>query len=83
LCTVHRAENTDDPQRLSGIFKALEIISAEISVVLPLHPWPRSKLLGIGYDFASGKNLQMNCGKRSVVDLKIVCMGMEMPERRL
>ncbi len=55
LCTVHRAENTDDPQRLAGIFKALEIISEEIPVVLPLHPRTRSKLAGIGYDFASSK----------------------------
>lgn len=55
LCTVHRAENTDDPQRLAGIFKALEIISEEIPVVLPLHPRTRSKLSGIGYNFASSK----------------------------
>lgn len=55
LCTAHRAENTDDPQRLAGIFKALEIISEEISVVLPLHPRTRSKLSGIGYNFASSK----------------------------
>ncbi len=55
LCTVHRAENTDDPQRLSGIFKALERISQELPVVLPLHPRTRNKLAGIGYDFANSK----------------------------
>ena len=38
LATVHRAENTDDPQRLKNIFDAFEEISAEIPVVLPLHP---------------------------------------------
>jgi len=38
LATVHRAENTDDPQRLKNIFDAFEEISADIPVVLPLHP---------------------------------------------
>jgi UDP-GlcNAc3NAcA epimerase len=38
LCTIHRAENTDDPRRLEGIAKALDQISAEIPVVLPIHP---------------------------------------------
>jgi UDP-GlcNAc3NAcA epimerase len=38
LATVHRAENTDDPQRLRGIFEALVEISKEIPVVLPVHP---------------------------------------------
>ena len=38
LATVHRAENTDDSQRLRNIFEALAEISNEIPVVLPLHP---------------------------------------------
>lgn len=38
LCTIHRAENTDDPVRLKNIFDALNQISRETSVVLPLHP---------------------------------------------
>ncbi len=41
LCTVHRAENTDDPQRLSSILGALNDISGEMRVVLPLHPRTR------------------------------------------
>ncbi|MDE2996225.1 MAG: UDP-N-acetylglucosamine 2-epimerase (non-hydrolyzing) [Bacteroidota bacterium] len=36
LATVHRAENTDDPDRLRGIFDALGSLGA--SVLLPLHP---------------------------------------------
>jgi UDP-GlcNAc3NAcA epimerase len=36
---VHRAENTDDGVRLTGIFEALdEIATADCPVVLPLHP---------------------------------------------
>ena len=53
LCTVHRAENTDRPERLISIFTALQEINKSLSVVLPLHPrtqnlvrnWGASKLL--------------------------------------
>lgn len=38
LCTVHRAENTDDPEKLEGIFDALSIIAKDIKIVIPLHP---------------------------------------------
>ena len=38
LCTVHRAENTDDKKRLQNIFEALDEIGKEVQVVLPLHP---------------------------------------------
>lgn len=38
LATVHRAENTDDPERLIGIFKALAEIGKETAVVIPMHP---------------------------------------------
>ena len=38
LCTVHRAENTDDSKRLTSIFQALQEINKELQVVIPLHP---------------------------------------------
>jgi len=38
LATVHRAENTDNPQSLQNIFDALINLSKTIQVVLPLHP---------------------------------------------
>ena len=38
LSTCHRAENTDNIQRLSSILKGLTNIAKEIPVVLPLHP---------------------------------------------
>lgn len=50
LCSVHRAENTDDPERLRNIFSALEEISKTCRVVLPLHPRTKGKLSAIGYD---------------------------------
>jgi len=42
LATVHRAENTDDPERLQGIFDGLARV--ELPVVLPLHPRTRARL---------------------------------------
>lgn len=44
LATIHRAENTDDPARLRGIMEALNEISKEMPVVLPLHPRTRKML---------------------------------------
>jgi len=39
LATVHRAENTDKPERLGSIFEAFGELSTETEpVVLPLHP---------------------------------------------
>ena len=38
LCTLHRAENTDDLTRLSELIRALHDIAAVMPVVLPLHP---------------------------------------------
>lgn len=44
LATVHRAENTDDPERLRNIFAGLEIVARELPVLLPLHPRTREML---------------------------------------
>lgn len=41
LCTIHRAENTDDTTRLDGIISALNEISTQIRIILPLHPRTR------------------------------------------
>jgi UDP-GlcNAc3NAcA epimerase len=41
LATVHRAENTDDPQRLRGIMQALEQIARDRPVIMPVHPRTR------------------------------------------
>lgn len=42
LATLHRAENTDDPERLANIVNALNKIHQEqAAVVLPLHPRTR------------------------------------------
>jgi UDP-GlcNAc3NAcA epimerase len=48
VATVHRAENADDRERLGAILQALERISAESRVVLPLHPRTRKRMQEFG-----------------------------------
>jgi UDP-GlcNAc3NAcA epimerase len=50
LCTVHRAENTDDPKRLTSITSALNKIAQSKQVILPLHPRTKKILETGDYD---------------------------------
>jgi UDP-GlcNAc3NAcA epimerase len=47
LCTIHRAENTDDEQRLRNIFEALNEIGKEKQIILPLHPRTKKIIEGL------------------------------------
>ena len=48
LSTIHRAENTDDPQRLAAIVGGLaRRISVDLPVVVPLHPRTRKALAAL------------------------------------
>jgi len=38
LCTIHRAENTDNEEKLKSIFDALNEIGKTKQIILPLHP---------------------------------------------
>ena len=44
LATVHRAENTDDQQRLTAIIDGLVKVAEKMPVILPLHPRTRKQL---------------------------------------
>jgi len=44
LATIHRAENTDDPDRLAAVMEGLLSAAARVRVVLPLHPRTRRTL---------------------------------------
>lgn len=48
LATLHRAENTNDPNRLKGICEAINQIQLGMEVVLPLHPRTKSYILSQG-----------------------------------
>jgi UDP-GlcNAc3NAcA epimerase len=47
LCTIHRAENTDDKVRLRNIFEALDEISTNKQIILPLHPRTKKIVEGL------------------------------------
>ncbi len=54
LATVHRAENTDNPERLANIFEAFgELATETIPVVLPLHPRTTKYIRQYGLEVAS------------------------------
>lgn len=44
VVTCHRAENTDDPERLAEIVEGLRRISEELPIVFPLHPRTKKAL---------------------------------------
>lgn len=48
LATVHRAENTDNTNRLKCIVDALSMIAQEIPVILPIHPRTQAVLKAEG-----------------------------------
>jgi UDP-GlcNAc3NAcA epimerase len=48
VCTLHRAENTDDPQRLAELLTFLEQEGGGIDIVMPLHPRTRAKFEAFG-----------------------------------
>lgn len=50
LCTIHRAENTDDKINLLAIFEALEEISTKDKVILPLHPRTKKMVESLNID---------------------------------
>lgn len=58
LVTLHRAENTDDPQRLRSIFKALDEVSQGMMVIFPLHPRTKKTKEALGIK-EKGKSLRL------------------------
>lgn len=58
LCTIHRAENTDDTNRLRNIFDSLGEIAKKKQVILPLHPRTKKIL----------ENLKLNIQHLTIID---------------
>ena len=48
LVTLHRAENTDDPERLKSILEALDELSQYYSVIFPIHPRTKGAIARFG-----------------------------------
>lgn len=53
VATVHRAENTDNQQRLLSIFEALTALDKD--VVIPIHPRTKNKLDNLAWSSQSSK----------------------------
>ncbi|MDA3909727.1 MAG: UDP-N-acetylglucosamine 2-epimerase (non-hydrolyzing) [Bacteroidales bacterium] len=51
LATLHRAENTDDKTKLESIVSAINSISAETQIVIPLHPRTKEKMKHFNLSF--------------------------------
>lgn len=58
LCTIHRAENTDDKDRLRDIFEALNEIAKDEQIILPLHPRTKKIL----------ENLKLNISNLTIIE---------------
>lgn len=50
LSTLHRPSNVDDPDRLAVILRALDTLTHEMDVILPLHPRTRARLTAFGLE---------------------------------
>lgn len=48
VCTLHRAENTDDEERFNRMLDFLEVEAAKRPIVLPLHPRTKGVMKRIG-----------------------------------
>lgn len=54
LATLHRAENTDQAERLRQIFQAFRTVAEKhLPLVLPLHPRTRKQITAAGLDISS------------------------------
>lgn len=59
LATIHRAENTDDPERLGIIVDSLIELAREIPVVWPIHPRTRAILQNLGQFARTSESLKL------------------------
>lgn len=48
LVTMHRPSNVDEPDMLIAIVETLEVLAAGVSLVFPVHPRTRKKMLSLG-----------------------------------
>lgn len=69
LCTVHRAENTDNLQKLSDIFKGLSY--SHIPFILPLHPRTLDRITNYGIEIPKNVFIVEPVGYLEMVWLEI------------
>ena len=72
LMTLHRAENTDNPERLESIVNAVNR-SSNRTFILPLHPRTRKALDSAALSFNSHVNVIDPVGFREMLNLEETC----------
>jgi UDP-GlcNAc3NAcA epimerase len=70
LATIHRAENTDHPERLAAIVDALSAFAKDSPVVWPLHPRTRNILAARNYNFSKDLKIIDPVGYLDMVQLE-------------
>jgi len=74
LVTLHRSENVDHPEILSGLVDALNAISKKCRIVLPLHPRTKKMMqeFNLSFDFETLQPLGYLDMIRLLMDCKLV-----------
>lgn len=71
LCTIHRAENTEDAMRLQAIMDGLG--DSELAVVLPLHPRTKQVFQKTGMRIPTNVHLAPPVGYMEMLWLEMAC----------
>ena len=72
LLTIHRAENTDDKQRMASIVRAINRFK-DVEAVFPVHPRTRKMLVQYGLQFESHVHLIDPVGYFEMLALENAC----------
>ena len=59
LCTLHRAENVDNEQRLKWMVNQLNEVSKDLSIILPVHPRLRARLVALQLTKSLSENIRL------------------------
>lgn len=71
LCTIHRAENTDDVEKMKGILQGLK--RSEMPIILPLHPRTLKRLESFDLHFPENVFVVDPVGYLEMVWLEVNC----------
>jgi UDP-GlcNAc3NAcA epimerase len=71
LCTIHRAENTDNIERLGSIISALN--DSGKKCILPLHPRTKSYIKNYGFKFSDKIEVIDPLGYLDMIQLEMHC----------
>lgn len=71
LCTIHRAENTEEKNRMQGILEGLK--ASDMPIILPLHPRTRKKIEQMNLQLPSNIQIVDPIGYLEMVWLEVNC----------